>query len=192
MEESEKLYRLILIDNAEDFIKKKDSKGRPIELFKTRREIKSKEQECPDLFKDLLDLNYNLMKVTLQTLEDVGTMLSLPTRRLVIRDCLIMFSKQVNKETNGQENKLILEVLSNIATLVRDYTPDKLRPVHKEDYIRIFEKLQEICSAESTELNGNRIATEINKILAEEIVGENSIELYFPQGKKVRNGLEYY
>ena len=192
LEESEKLYRLILIDNAEDFIKKKDSKGRPIELFKTRREIKSKEQECPDLFKDLLDLNYNLMKVTLQTLEDVGTMLSLPTRRLVIRDCLIMFSKQVNKETNGQENKLILEVLSNIATLVRDYTPDKLRPVHKEDYIRIFEKLQEICSAESTELNGNRIATEINKILAEEIVGENSIELYFPQGKKVRNGLEYY
>mgnify|MGYP004194242651 FL=1 len=192
LNDSEKLYRLILIDNAEDFIKKKDNKGRPIELFKTRREIKSKEQECPELFKDLLDLNYNLMKKTLKTLKDLGTMLSLPTRRLVIRDCLIMFSKQVNKETNDQENKFILEMLGKIAALVRDYTPRKLRPVHKEDYTRIFEKLQEICSGESTELDGNRIATEINKLLAEEIRGKNSIKLYFPQGKKVRNGLEYY
>lgn len=183
---SQEVYKLILgEDDANKLIKKSDQ-GRPVELFKTRREIKSSDYDKSGLFKVLLDLNFNLMRSTLEHLRHVKSMIRLPTKRLVIRDCLLMFSKQVNKNTDDRENELIKKYLKMFESQIEEFMDSGyFLSNHRADYVRISEGLGKISSPDNASVfNGKWVAGQINQLMAEEIMSDKAIKLYFPQGKR--------
>ena len=186
LKHSQEVYELILgKDDANKLIKKSDQ-GRPVELFKTRREIKSCDYDKSGLFKVLLDLNFNLMRSTLEHLSKVNSMIRLPTKRLVIRDCLLMFSKQVNKNTDERENELIKKYLEDIESLINEKMDSGyFLSNHRADYVRISESLGKIRSPDNRGVfNGKWAAGQINQLMAQEIMSDKAIKLYFPQGKR--------